>query len=281
MRYLAPDRASVAAGTFEHPAYARMAAHRDLLAGTEWPGLDVLNERLDARAHPVSAVPLRFVPQDAALLRDGLHYETRILEQGAIATRERNWHDLINALIWIEHTALKAALNTRQSLDVARSHGKGRTRGQCALTHFDEAGVLVLVRDPALLACWDRHDWLGLFWSRRASWSGAAAAFEVVVFGHALLEHLLRPRQLLVGKALVATTVSGRASASEAEQDIARSIADGRLLADPQELRPIPLSGIPGWHEGNGAEAFYREAECFRALRPGRRYPPPSPIGPS
>ena len=281
MRYVAPDRASVAAGTFAHPAYARMAAHRDLLAGTDWPALDVLNARLCARIHPASGVPLRFVPQDPALLRDGLHYETRILEQGAIATRERNWHDLINALIWIEHTALKAALNARQARDVKGTGARGRTRGQCALTHFDEGGVLVLVRDPALLACWDAHDWHGLFWSRRASWSDAAAPIQVVVFGHALLEHLLRPHQLLVGKALVASAAIRGDSCADAERDIARAISDGRLLADPQELRPLPLSGIPGWHEHNGREAFYREAECFRALRPGRRYPPPSPIGPS
>jgi len=281
MRYVAPDRASVAAETFEHPAYARLARHRELLVGVEWPALDALNERLGERAHPASGVPLRFVPQDAALLGDRLHYETRILERGTIATRERNWHDLINALIWIEHTALKAALNLRQARDVARAGGKGRTRGQCALTHFDEAGVLVLVRDPALLACWDRHDWHELFWSRRASWTDAAAPIEVVVFGHALLEHLLQPRQLLAGKALVASDAATRCSEADAERDVARAISDGHLLSDPQELRPLPLSGIPDWHEHNGREAFYREAACFRPLRSGRRYPPPSPIGPS
>ena len=281
MRYVAPDRAAVAAGTFEHPAYARVVAHRDLLAGTEWPDLDVLNEQMGVRVHPASGVPLRFVPQDPALLRDGLHYETRILERGEIATRACNWHDLINALIWIEHTALKAALNLRQARDVACTGSKGRTRGQCALTHFDEAGVLVLVRDPQLLACWDRHDWHELFWSRRASWSDAAAPIEVVVFGHALLEHLLRPHQLLVGKALVASAAVSGASLADAECQVACGISDGRLLADPQELRPLPLSGIPRWHEHNGGEAFYREAECVRALRPGRRYPAPSSIGPS
>jgi hypothetical protein len=277
MRYRAPDRDAVAPGTFGHPAYARLAAHRALLAGAEWPALDALNRALGARRHPQSGVALRFAAQDAALLGDGLHYETRIFEQGAIATRERNWHDLINALVWIEHTALKAALNARQARDVAEAGGKRRTRGQCALTHFDEAGVLVLVREPALLERWDAHDWRGLFWDARDAWREDAPAIEAIVFGHALLEHLLKPHQLLVGKALVAWVGGG----GDPESAIAGAIAADRLLADPQELRPLPLSGIPGWHADNGREAFYREAECFRALRPGRRYPPPSAIGPS
>ena len=276
MRYRAPDRDAVAPGTFEHAAYARLAAHRALLAGAQWPALDALNRALGERRHPQSGVALGFVAQDAALLGDGLHYETRIFERGAIATRERNWHDLINALVWIEHTALKAALNARQARDVVDA-GKRRTRGQCALTHFDEAGVLVIVREPALLERWDAHDWRGLFWDARDAWSGDAPAIEAIVFGHALLEHLLKPHQLLVGKALVAWA----GAAADVESKIAASIAKDRLLADPQDLRPLPLSGIPGWHPDNAREPFYREAACFRALRPGRRYPPPSAIGPS
>ena len=42
-----------------------------------------------------------FVAQTPALLADGLHYEQRIAERGEIATREGNWHDLLNALIWL------------------------------------------------------------------------------------------------------------------------------------------------------------------------------------
>ena len=279
MRYRAPERDGVGAGTFAHPAFARLAAHADLLDGPDWPSLDALNERLGERPHPQSARPLRFVPQDAALLRDGLHYETRILEHGAIATRERNWHDLINALIWIEHAGLKAAMNARQARDVAVAGTTRRTRAQCALTHFDEAGVLAIVRDSSLLGLWDAHDWYGLFVRERAAWTGARPGIEVLVFGHALLEHLLRPHQLLAGKALV---ISERGATVEAaERALALAISDGGVLADPQQLRPLPLSGIPGWHVDTARESFYLEAPCFRPLRPGRRYPPPLAIGPS
>ena len=56
---------------------------------------------------------------------------------------------------------------------------------------------------------------------------------------------------------------------------VAAQIRSGRLLADPQELRPLPLAGIPGWHEPHASDVFVRDAPCFRPLRAGRRYPAP------
>jgi hypothetical protein len=58
---------------------------------------------------------------------------------------------------------------------------------------------------------------------------------------------------------------------------VAKGIAQERALLDPQELRPLPLSGIPGWFDGAQDDRFYREAACFRPLRPGRSYPAPMP----
>jgi hypothetical protein len=49
----------------------------------------------------------------------------------------------------------------------------------------------------------------------------------------------------------------------------------GHLLRDPLELRPLPLSGIPGWHAGNDSEAFHLTTECYQPLRQGRHYPAP------
>ncbi|MEO6364534.1 MAG: DUF3025 domain-containing protein [Luteimonas sp.] len=52
-------------------------------------------------------------------------------------------------------------------------------------------------------------------------------------------------------------------------------MATRALLVDPQDLRPLPLSGIPGWNLANEGQDFYREAACFRPLREGRTYPLP------
>ena len=56
---------------------------------------------------------------------------------------------------------------------------------------------------------------------------------------------------------------------------IAAAIAAGRCLGDPQELRPLPLSGIPGWHRQAQDAGFYRDQPCFRPVRAGRIYPGP------
>ncbi len=265
MRFVAPARGQIDMAVFQTPPLSAWREFDDVLQSAEWPDVAALNA---LRRH--SSMP-RFVAQTRDLQGDGLHYESRIAERGMIATRERNWHDLLNALVWIRYPELKAALNRRQVAEIAVGGTKTRTRAQCALTHFDEAGVIVVLRDRALLRAWDAHDWLDLFWNRRAVWlRGDAIA---IVFGHALLEHALRPRQLLVGKAL--TVIDGSNDESHIVRIIAERIASASLLHDPQELRPLPLSGIPGWTGANESAAFYETAECFRPLRAGRRYPDP------
>jgi hypothetical protein len=263
-RYVAPARETVDPAVFASPPLADWCDYDAWLRGPHWPAI----AELDARRHE-AAMP-HFAAQDHALLADGLHYEQRIAERGLVATRERNWHDLFNALVWLRYPALKAALNRRQVSEIARMGPRQRSRPQCAMTHFDEAGVLVRVSDPALLVLWDAHDWHGLFWRERAAWHDGRIA--VTVFGHALLEHALTPGKLLVGKALVFET-DHDVSMTHLAQATAAAISAGRVLADPLELRPLPLSGIPGWHPDNGDEAFHRSASCYQPRRAGRSYP--------
>jgi hypothetical protein len=262
MRFVAPPRGQIDPAVFDRPPLSDWREFDALLRSADWPCVDALNTlRRDA------STP-HFVAQTHELESDGLHYESRIGEHGAIATRENNWHDLLNALIWLRYPSLKSALNRRQLGEIAIAGPKNRTRAQCALTHFDEAGIIVIVRDRALIRAWDAHDWLDLFWNSRNAWLTGEA--QAIVFGHALLEHALRPAQLLVGKALV---VVDEVDESRAVEIVANQIATGALLCDPQELRPLPVSGIPGWTSGNDSPSFYRTAACFQPLRAGRRYP--------
>jgi hypothetical protein len=270
VRFSAPARELVDPAVFAQPPLSQWNEFAALLSGTQWPGIGALNDFVHNAAN--ANLP-QFVAQTPELLRDGLHYELRIAQSGQIATRTRNWHDLLNALIWLRFPALKAALNARQVVEIDQVGSKQRSRAQCALTHFDEGGAVVLLRDPDLLPLWDAHDWHGLFWRERAAWSDGR--MRVLVFGHALLEHALKPTQLLVSKT-VAVSVPQNVNVEEAAiAAVAASIRRGELLNDPQELRPLPLSGIPGWHVDNAVEDFYRNAPCFRPLRAGRSYPKP------
>lgn len=258
-RFVPPPRAAVPARRFEHPLFAGLQDFRDLLDGTAWPSIAALDARL--------AVPgKRLVEQDAALLADGLHYEVRIA-QGRIATRAGNWHDLFNALVWASQPQLKRALNVRQCLHIEGMPPGQRNRAQAALTQFDEAGVIVRVRDGTVLRAWDGHDWPAVFEPTR--WHSGDIAI-VAVFGHALMEQALLPGRLLVGKCVVVQSDADAACVDA----VTAAIAEGRAVTDPLQLRPLPLAGIPGWH-GVQDSAFYRNADYFRPLRAGRTYPPP------
>ena len=258
----------------------------ELLDGADaYPSLDELNRRL---SHAPGANELRFAAQTTELQADGLHYEERIARHGVISTREGNPHDLFNALVWLRHAPIKRAMNTRQVADIARVGRKQRTRGQCALTHFDEAGAIVWIASRELLAAWDAHDWKGLYAAHTAEWGNGIA---ITMIGHALYEYALVHGTMPVAKALAvevdASAIALRCENAstisvwpEAEQFLAAEIAAGRVLADPQELRPLPLAGIPGWHAGAQPDDFFETSPCFRPLRAGRRYPSPMVLEP-
>ncbi len=272
MRFRAPPREALPASTFDHPIYAAVQPWRELLVGSHWPSIASIDAAFSGVRHRVTGQALRVVAQTPELLADGLHYETRILLRGEIATRPACWHDLLNALTWLSQPALKSALNARQAIDVAAVGARTRTRGQCALTHFDEAGIVLLLRDADRLAAWDAHAWVGML-------DGLAPSdVAVAIIGHALLEHALVEGQMLVGKALVALHPAPAKAMPRVIGQMADASLAQRVLVDPQELRPLPLVGLPGWHRLAGDPAFLREAACFQPKREGRCYPPPLDI---
>ena len=267
MRFLAPARGAIDAVVFSRPPLSEWNEYGTWLRGERWPAVDDLNARRP------SGMDAHFVAQTRTLEAENLHYELRIAQRGEISTREGNWHDLLNAMVWLRYPELKHALNRRQVDEIGVAGPKSRTRSQCALTHFDEAGVIVAVRDERLLELWDTHDWHSLFWRERDAWHDGG--IRVAIVGHALLEHALKPEQLVVGKAIAVFDDSNDVRPEHAIERVAGGIRDQTLLLDPQELRPLPLSGIPGWHPANESEEFYRTADCFRPLRSGRSYPSP------
>jgi Protein of unknown function (DUF3025) len=270
LRFIAPARAGLDARLFDQPIFDALEADRDFLLSPQWPTLDRLDHRLDSLRHGITGQPIRLVAMDEA---GEENYEARIFRSGRIATRADNWHDLFNALVWARFPRIKSALNHAQVRDMAAVGSLQRTRRQAALTQFDEAGAIVVLRDASLLDAWDRHDWLELFLHQRAAWADGRVRLHV--FGHALFEHALNRAMLLVGKCIVLVAADG-SRAGSIDQQVAVAIESRQSLLDPQDLRPLPLAGIPGWHHDLQDADFYRQQPCFRPLRPGRVYPPPS-----
>ena len=121
--------------------------------------------------------------------------------------------------------------------------------------------------DAALLEAWDAHDWRTWFGQQEAF---AQGRIRIHIFGHALLEHMLYPERLPTAKCLV---LCGGDPADWCST-LAEAIAAGKLLNDPQELRPLPLAGIPGWSAGQHAAEFF-DGDAFRPRRADRCYPMP------
>lgn len=281
MRFAAPAPGQVAPACLARPPLAEWFADwPELFPAPAWPSFAALAQARDRAVSVDGVARPRFVAQDRDLLGDGLHYEQRVAA-GRVATRAGNWHDLLNALVWLRWPCIKRALNAAQMVGIAEAGPRVRTRRQCALTHFDEAGAIVLVADEGVLAAWEQHDWVELFLGRSKAWGVAVAAR---VFGHATLEHALVDGQLLVAKAVAlrapadlvcAFAAVDAGAVAHVDRRVASLVDAGHLLADPQDLRPLPLSGIPGWHARSGDPDFLQSAPCFRPLRAGRRYPPP------
>ena len=258
--FISPPRESVDKRIFRHPVFNDVAGYLAWANAEHWPSVESLNLAEEKLIHAYTGMPLVFEKQTAELVLDGMHYEQRIYQLGQIATRQDNWHDLFNAMMWLKYPRIKSALNTRQWSDVERHGLKTRTPGQCAMTLFDEAGAFVAM--PAdMLECWKRHDWHGLFIEHAESWRSGKA--RVAVFGHALLDHALVTETLLVAKCIV---LDDQFDFSSGFDGLADDIQSGKCLLANSELRTLPLCGIPGWHSAADSAGFVATAACFSPL---------------
>jgi hypothetical protein len=206
---------------------------------------------------------VRFVAQHARCGQ--CDYEAAILAGGQVPSRERNWHDLLNALIWLAFPRAKAALNAVQCAELERRRGTSRGAVSDAATLFDESGLLLVAPDGELAELLSTRQWHEAFVARRGLWARA----RVYAFGHAVLEKLLMPWPGITAKCLFlrhdAPLEAGSPPAA-LDAALAACWRDGRV-SRPAALFPVPVLGIPGWWQANADAAFYQDLGVFRPLR--------------
>jgi hypothetical protein len=255
------------------PMFAPLQAVAQLLQGPAWPDCAALNAIAAARATPIMTAgghALAFVPQAVRQPAFEDKYEPRIFLRGEVQMRERNWHDLFNALVWLTFPRAKAALNRRhyEALCVQRAAGRpNRGSSQDALTLFDEGGVIVATTTPALAGLLRGHEWKTLFWQRRAELNGAMAFY---LFGHALYEKSLQPFAGVTGRGVI-FAVDGTfferdpgGRMEELDAQLAELAGNPQCFRTTRELAVVPILGVPGWCADNAHEAYYDDTDYFR-----------------
>lgn len=273
---------AVSAPTWDHdfarrsPMLAPLKALAEKLPAIGWPDADVLNHIADETGRRVvnaRGQRVRFVSAQPLRAGGTLGFEPSTYEHGEVRVRRLNWHDLLNALVWITFPTAKASINGRHQAALEAEAGGDRSAARDALTHFDEDGVVVLSSKPELSEMLRGFAWKPLFWERRAQ---ARDAMRFFLFGHALYEKALEPFVGMTGKALVfdvAPAVLERdANAQRAEVDrlTALHLWNPERMQHPRELCPLPVLGVPGWWAANEDAAFYDNTGYFRAARRAR-----------
>ncbi|HSC95154.1 MAG TPA: DUF3025 domain-containing protein [Burkholderiales bacterium] len=255
-----------------------LRAHASALAVPDWPARAVLQRLLERGGNPVmtrSGQPLRLAPAGGRMKDFEERYEARVHLGGEMVFRDRNWHDLLNLLVWLTFPRAKAALNARhfEALVAQRAAGAAnRGPAQDALTLLDEGGVIVASCDDELLALLREWRWKELFWGKRAR---LRSRMRFWVFGHALYEKALRPFMGITGRGVLLEVEPGSLARPPVEQiadvdsRLAAYVSEPRSLTTTRELAVVPVLGVPGWHPGNEQETFYDDTEYFRRRRRG------------
>jgi len=258
------------------PMFAPLAPVIERLPEDHFPTLAELN-RLCAEREVVSGGggPLQFVPQEAKM---GEPYEKRVFVYGNVLTRNGNWHDLFNALVWISFPKTKAAINRHHFREMqARKSGEARGPVRDVLTLFDESGVVIASSDASLSELITGFQWKNLFWNRRED---VVRGMRFHLFGHALYEKALDPYKGVTGKSVIVDVSAAEfewtlpQQLSSLDAQLARAFADMRGLNSTEDYAPLPILGVPGWIEDNASERYYEDTQQFRPGRAREREQP-------
>jgi hypothetical protein len=263
-----------------HPIWTDFRENLSSLGEKAFPTPGELSSCLSPGLSSNGGRPIRFIPAENL---PGVDYEKHIFSTGEVSTRDANWHDLFNALVWCRFPGLKVAMNTVhfRELDSGSEGSRGKQRD--ALTLFDESGVIVCSSREEHLQALARHDWSGIFQTAADAWEDE---IRVLVVGHALLEKFLKPYKSITAHALMlrvdeSILAQPRESLMQAlDEWVANGLLDGQLLESPACLSPVPLMGIPGWWPGGVQDdEFYADQYVFRPLREGASQAPVFLVG--
>jgi hypothetical protein len=247
--------------------FSSLAAHFPLAQCEDFPDAALLTQWLAERT---SLKSWSFV-DSSALDQDGRYYEDFIFQTQQIPLRANNWHDLFGALIWCLFPNTKQRMNQLHMDQIRQFGSKERSMVRHKLTLLDECGVLLCVKPSQryLLDLLRNHQWTDAFFQHKNQW----AELKPLIFGHANYEMATRPFIGLTAKLwCIEVPEQGLTWADTEGYDfvdnlLAAQLVQPELLLDNQQLSPLPLLGVPGWHQQVQDLAFYADSSYFRPKR--------------
>jgi hypothetical protein len=244
-----------------------------LLEQSSFPTAKKLTELL-RRTHP--DIAHKFIKQNLNEPQND-YYENVIAYKQQIPTRADNWHDFLNAMVWMKFPLAKTKISELHARDIAAHGLVPRTPRRDRLTHFDECGVLLLIKQADIndvqpfIRALSTHQWNDVFIRYESFWNRAV---KPCLFGHATMEMLLSPFIGLTAKWLAIVVDDDFDEMTNAQQrehidlQLALTLEKNQGFTSKDVLRPLPILGIPGW-TSNQNDEFYRNTDYFRAQRKG------------
>ena len=224
-----------------------------------WPTLDDVAVQFAKRK-----IPIRPVSQGNKPACREEKYESRIYLQGELQTRDENWHDFFNALIWLQFPKTKSVLNAlHYQASSARAEKTNRGPLENVLAMFDESGAIVLSRRADLLQMIRDHDWYRLFVENREAFDKDIIC---LLFGHALYEKALTPYVGMTAQTLLIYCDTSLQNDGQALDTMVAEIWRQGGVSNTKDLESLPILGVPGWYE-NQDSAFYADTGYFRPKR--------------
>ena len=265
------------AALLQSPLFAPLHPILAALEAGGFPTLQDCNALLTSRPLLItvqSGSPLRFVAQECGKLPFEAQYEPRCYLKGEVQMRAHNWHDVLNALVWLTFPKTKSILNARHYDALIEERASAIPRRGAVRdvnTLLDESGVIVVYANADLAELLRNFKWKELFWQRCEQ---VRAGMGFYLFGHGLYEKALQPYVGMTGQGLLLAVEPAFFSWPLAQQLayldslLADYLAALEHCRSTRDLSPVPLLGVPGWAADNNCAAYYDNTAYFR---PGRR----------
>jgi hypothetical protein len=240
---------------------------------SNWPACQGLLALLETPIVLSSGLLLDMKPQDQTLPFPQMGYEERVYKKGIISTREKNWHDLFNAFIWLLFPKTKVLLNELHIQELTSQVGKKRTPARDAITHLDESGIIIVSHKKSVFTALYEHQWQSLFIHSRKDWFSPQQQIGAFVFGHGMYEKALNPFVGFTGKAYCLEVDENFFQQDKTtqyqclDQLLCNDIKQKKSLNNSRSLSPLPILGVPGWSKDNENINFYDNHHYFRAKK--------------